>query len=1105
MTQVGEKYFFVSLSAQEGGDLFRTLLGGFWTWHSGLVIASKIVDPERQNKLTSRLSTYYMVEGLKERKEMEGKNAAAREKIYMGEKASADTYLRMKTETAYVLPKGVLQHMKPLSSQMKKNQWILKTENDGTRLETMLILYGKGFYSYPDDWKAFVGAEDTSSRSSATHSKGAGVEVVRPIVNNVVKSIIQYPVWYADFAFEVERPLHQSVTDKMNPGAAFIRRATIKKNCHYSYFLENYEIIASGFGVEELDLPNIYVVNMHQYLRGRFAGKPSKAKSVLDPQLTDIVTLGKRIDFESVSFRVGRNSTEAIKEPRKIGQGKKRRRNPNSTYMEYLELFSESYNNLSGDEIEDIRRKNKNIIFATDSYDQFNQVTSNRANVPFGVRLRFSIPSIPKEDSLVELFSKANFMSILMQKATEAHEDPDQITPMALDLWDSSTMGVWLNPEAAAAAKDVKTHEGAPYADLTNPEVDLLTALGVESEDAAAIADPASDGFDLMDVQKQIAADLAAADADAAEGAEPSSAVKKAIEQALDAMNVSEKEIMLNLDRDWAPIDYFGQTYSLDPSGNINVNSDKSTSSVRSQAFDIMRFLERITSAGPVTAVDPIIYQRNIVIHGGNEINLTYFLATDNSGDPVKSITTKAMMASFILTGQIMKLMSENMRSWKQIVAGKPSVSEILFFEVEKVKIPERTGEPTVIQRFYIPNFVGRDSIELLDTQVKHDGVYRYIVNAWVAVYGNSYRYNLFEELPWDIRTDTGLQTVMKQALEAMDSNDPADDGFDLMEVQKQINKDLEDIATGDFDGVPTGASANETNIGGSDGFLYGVTNKPQLWLKRVPYYTCDPIRVRDFPPVPPQVDFVPYRGVSDRVIINFTRGVDDYQTTPIALRSTDYSVISKYYQSQYDQSVGDAMSASPHEVGLPVRYKSDDIPRFYEVFRVDVAPQSWGDFDGSRIQALDVNENQSSMIDYIRPNVDYYYTFRCVDVHGSVSNPSNVLRVKMVDDQGVFPIIEPYDFEEKRTPRTGYQKPLRRFLQITPVFEQLVYKDERQENQKQSAAEKVNVNLGVAEKSIYGKTLKFRLTSKKSGKVVDINVSFSHEHKKPLILGDLV
>jgi len=253
--------------------------------------------------------------------------------------------------------------------------------------------------------------------------------------------------------------------------------------------------------------------------------------------------------------------------------------------------------------------------------------------------------------------------------------------------------------------------------------------------------------------------------------------------------------------------------------------------------------------------------------------------------------------------------------------------------------------------------------------------------------------------------------------------------------------------------------------------------------------------------PPPPQGDRVPYRGIGAQIRIDFTPSLDDFSARPVALNSGDQTTMAKYYEAQYGIKTSTELRASFYETGVsstPVRFKSDDTPRWYEVYRLNYPPTQWTDFEGARVAILDVDESQTSMIDYIVPNTDYYYTFRSVDTHKNISNPSNILRVKMVDDQGVFPLIEEYDIEKDVKSATDFKKPMRRFLQITPVFEQLVYKDERQPNQKVSVADQDSVVLGTAKDSIYGKTLKIRLTSKKTGKMFDINVKFNRQHTKP-------
>ena len=137
-------------------------------------------------------------------------------------------------------------------------------------------------------------------------------------------------------------------------------------------------------------------------------------------------------------------------------------------------------------------------------------------------------------------------------------------------------------------------------------------------------------------------------------------------------------------------------------------------------------------------------------------------------------------------------------------------------------------------------------------------------------------------------------------------------------------------------------------------------------------------------------------------------------------------------------------------------------------------------------------------MLDFVDSNITYYYTFRTVDVHDNVSNPTPIYKVTLVEGQGIFAEIEPYDFEKDQRLDRTFVKKITKNVQITPVFEQVVFKDDRQAESKKTIANQRKIRLGVAQDSIYGKKLKFRITSKKSGRKVDLNVSFTHKHKKP-------
>ena len=269
----------------------------------------------------------------------------------------------------------------------------------------------------------------------------------------------------------------------------------------------------------------------------------------------------------------------------------------------------------------------------------------------------------------------------------------------------------------------------------------------------------------------------------------------------------------------------------------------------------------------------------------------------------------------------------------------------------------------------------------------------------------------------------------------------------------------------------------------------------------RLPYKTLEPIQIRDFPPVPPNVEIVPYRAVADKFIINFTAGVDNYLQAPEYILTTDTQKFDRCYRSQYGVEGSrrlQLLSEDPSKA-TPLRFKSDDLPKSFQIFRVEGSPPTrWEDFSKSFSSQLDVEEGETSSLEFVTPNRDYYYMFRSVDVHGNVSNPSPIYKVRINRGQGIFTEIEPYDFEKDKIIDRSFAKQLTKSVQITPVFEQIVFKDDRQSESKKTIANQRKIRLGVAQDSIYGKKLKFRITSRKSGRKVDLNVSFVHTHKKP-------
>jgi hypothetical protein len=129
-------------------------------------------------------------------------------------------------------------------------------------------------------------------------------------------------------------------------------------------------------------------------------------------------------------------------------------------------------------------------------------------------------------------------------------------------------------------------------------------------------------------------------------------------------------------------------------------------------------------------------------------------------------------------------------------------------------------------------------------------------------------------------------------------------------------------------------------------------------------------------------------------------------------------------------------------------------------------------------------------------PNTKYYYTFRSVDVHGNSSHPSPVYQIEMVDDgASVYPIVNVIEFTEAsiKTPT----KHGRKFLHIVPnIRHRLINEDESGFEDYESASDLGGkMIIGEADDPVWDNKFKIRLTSKKTGRKIDLNLQFTTKH----------
>ena len=380
-------------------------------------------------------------------------------------------------------------------------------------------------------------------------------------------------------------------------------------------------------------------------------------------------------------------------------------------------------------------------------------------------------------------------------------------------------------------------------------------------------------------------------------------------------------------------------------------------------------------------------------------------------------------------------------RRYEEILNGVRCHTETLMYLVEKYPLVDGTPASDPVQKFFISNYFGdvtdpadKKTIIYYDSQVKYEQPYRYVIKKVVLVFGNSYQYR-------------------------------------------------------DFMFVP------QANPAGSK-IVFGVDNQLTVRALVVPYAINDSV-VTDSPPVAPNLSFYPFKGVNNQVLLLLNGGTGLDSQTPIALLDSDEAKFEANYLSQNPgdpESFGMIVGSTPPKT---IDFTSDDPARMYQIFRVSEKPTSYDDFIGQKLTEENIGSdiaNGASYIDSILPNTKYYYCARSIDIHGNVSNPTFVYEIELVDNQAqIFMRLNVFIFEAGQL---TFVKSGQRFLYIEPALQQVGLESAAVAPGPYDVESPPNtapiLGLESVEK-VWNETFKIRLTSKKSGKKMDLNITFKN------------
>ena len=443
------------------------------------------------------------------------------------------------------------------------------------------------------------------------------------------------------------------------------------------------------------------------------------------------------------------------------------------------------------------------------------------------------------------------------------------------------------------------------------------------------------------------------------------------------------------------------------------------------------------------------------------------YIGTDNDeydfSAPQNSFFSKLM--SLGLDSKINSTINNTARSFEQILSGDECYAETVAYEIEKWSAGGGGQLLEKIQTFYLPND-DTSMIEMFDTQVKYNKFYVYRIFAHKVVFGTIYSYNTSKDSIYD---------------------------------------------------KPDGKSV-----------LVDVTTYPVMKIIRVPYYNVDELElevtgpgtgvfklashlttlVMDDAPLPPEIEIVPMIKSPSTMLINIKDTIGSMRQFARPIEEDD----TNQYEVLLEKQLKDEFNLSKEQLANinlfdnKVFFKSDEPSEYLQTFRTTTKPTSYGDFKDSEKQLLN-GPNNSVKIN-LNFNQKYYFVFRAIDFHGKFSNPTDVYEVEIKEEDGMwFPVIRIFNIEEenkldlikKSKKDTNFSMSGKRFVHIKPSYHQWMMKGKYDEEDYESAFDIPDFSIGEADESVFQENRKFkiRLTSKKTGRKIDLNIRFKQRQEK--------
>jgi hypothetical protein len=264
------------------------------------------------------------------------------------------------------------------------------------------------------------------------------------------------------------------------------------------------------------------------------------------------------------------------------------------------------------------------------------------------------------------------------------------------------------------------------------------------------------------------------------------------------------------------------------------------------------------------------------------------------------------------------------------------------------------------------------------------------------------------------------------------------------------------------------------------------VTEKPSAKFFKFRLLKQD-VKVSGISPTTPEVSFLNRSNQESRMRFYFEPSIHEERANFLPIQESD---------SQFM-----LMSKKDNDEKTIFRLSQDVLT--YQIFKLNNKPKSYNDFSNALVADVAGSDQSSSEVYemYLTANRKFYFVFRAKNGFNLFSNPTPIYEVELIQDADETRVsVKTIDLIEDSMTRT---KTFGRFLRIYPSFEQVTIRDYSEvfeglelDDQTSVVQQAFTFNnkqyfVGDTDHPIWGKKIKFRVRSRNTGKMVDINVDF--------------